>query len=159
MNMEHGLEQPPSVPEEKGTENQVEQTSPPVSEGKGTKAREEQTGLSAWNETGLEQVEAQPKRPVMIDLQEGFMDDTVVIRVGEQEVFHKEGVSTDFLLGQAESIQTEVPEGQVKVEVSVASRRVSDTVQLLVPPDSYLGVGLYEQQLTFRVSRQPFLRF
>lgn len=97
--------------------------------------------------------------PVLIDLQEGFMDDTVAIRVGDEQIFHKENVSTDLYLGHAESIEANVPEGPVTVEISVLSRDLSDKIVLNVPPVSHLGVALSEAQLRFRVSDESFLYF
>lgn len=97
--------------------------------------------------------------PVLIDLQEGFLDDTVAVRIGDQQVFHKENVSTDLFEGRAESFEANVPEGPVTVEVSVPSRHLSDKIVLNVPPVSHLGVALSETQLRFRVSDESFLYF
>ncbi len=96
---------------------------------------------------------------VMIDLQEGFMDDTVVIRVGEREVYRKESVSTDLVLGQADSVEVEVPEGSVSIKVSVPSRDLADAVVLKVPPQAHLGVALMHERLKFRISDETFLYF
>jgi hypothetical protein len=97
--------------------------------------------------------------PVLIDLQEGFVDDAVTVRIGEEQVFYKENVTTDLFEGRAESIEATVPEGPVTVEVSVASRHLSDKIVLNVPPVSHLGVSLSETQLRFRVSDESFLYF
>lgn len=97
--------------------------------------------------------------PVLIDLQEGFRHDTVTVRIGEEQVYHKENVSTDLFEGRAESIEANVPEGPVTVEISVISRHVSEKIVLNVPPVSYLGVALSETQLRFRVSDESFLYF
>jgi hypothetical protein len=96
---------------------------------------------------------------VVIDLQEGFVDDTVAIRVGDIEIFRRENVSTDMLLGMAGSVEARVPEGPVTVEVSVPSRRLADAVKLNVPPNAHLGVALREQQLHFRISNEGFTYF
>ena len=97
--------------------------------------------------------------PVLIDLQEGFRQDTVTVRIGEEQVYHRENVSTDLFEGRAESIEANVPEGSVTVEVSVVSRHMSEKIVLNVPPVSYLGVALSETQLRFRVSDESFLYF
>lgn len=97
--------------------------------------------------------------PVLIDLQEGFMHDTVAVRIGNEQVFRQEDVSTDFFEGRAESIEANVPEGPVTVEVEVLSRHLSDRIVLNVPPVSHLGVALSETQLRFRVSDESFLYF
>lgn len=97
--------------------------------------------------------------PVLIDLQEGFVDDTVTIRIGSEQVFHKDNVSTDFLEGRADSIEANVPEGAVTIEVSVISRQLSESIVLNVPPVSHLGIALLERELRFRVSDESFMYF
>jgi hypothetical protein len=44
-----------------------------------------------------------------IDLQDGFVEDTVVIRVDGREIFKQENVSTVYALGRADAVETQVP--------------------------------------------------
>ena len=94
-----------------------------------------------------------------IDLQDGFSDDTVVIRVDGQEIFHKEGVNTDYSLGRADSVEIQVPEGSVNVEVTVPSRHLSDTIVLEVSTTVYLGVSILDDRIDYRISDEMFLYF
>ncbi|MHC4617840.1 MAG: hypothetical protein ACYTEQ_08815 [Planctomycetota bacterium] len=94
-----------------------------------------------------------------IDLQDGFSDDTVVIRVDGQEIFHKQGVNTDYALGRADSVEIQIPEGSVNVEVTVPSRRLSDTIVLEVSATVYLGVSIPDDEIHFRTSDEMFLYF
>lgn len=77
-----------------------------------------------------------------IDLQEGFVDDTVILRVNGEEVFRKEHVSTNPLLGLAHSFKTEVEKGPVNIRVDVRTRDLAKTVALEVSDDTYLGVSV-----------------
>ena len=52
-----------------------------------------------------------------IAFQEGFTDDTVVVRVNGEEVFHKGSVKTRLQIGYADSFEMTVEEGSVNVEV------------------------------------------
>ena len=96
---------------------------------------------------------------LVIDLQDGFSDDTVVIRVDGQEIFHKEGVNTDYSLGRADSVEIQVPEGSVNVEVTVPSRHLSDTIVLEVSTTVYLGVSILDDRIDYRISDEMFLYF
>jgi len=54
-----------------------------------------------------------------IAFQEGFADDTVVIRVNGKEVFRKASVKTRTQIGYAGSFEVNVQEGSVNVEVTL----------------------------------------
>src|SRR5258706_8256545 len=66
--------------------------------------------------------------PVMaqlrIDLQDGFQDDDVVVKVDGEERLRQAGVTTKKVLGLAGSVTVDVPEGQRSIELSVPSRGV-----------------------------------
>lgn len=94
--------------------------------------------------------------PLFIDLQDGFSDDVVVIRVDNEDVFHKKGVSTDYSLGRADSVETKVSEGSVDVAVTVPSRSLSDRVVLEVATAVYLGVSIIDGRIVFVVSEESF---
>lgn len=96
---------------------------------------------------------------LVIDLQDGFSDDTVVIRVDGQEIFHKRGVNTDYALGRADSVKIQVPEGSVEVAVTVPSRHLSDTIVLEVSTTVYLGVSILDDGIDYRISDEMFLYF
>lgn len=91
-----------------------------------------------------------------IHLQDGFDDDTVVIRVEGKEVFHKAGVQTKLLLGYADIIEAEVPEGLASVEVGVPSRQVSDSFQVEVQPKAHVGISLHGDTIRHLVSKRAF---
>jgi hypothetical protein len=114
----------------------------------------------AQEEPSLRRVQTPtPMVSLVIDLQDGFSDDTVVIRVDGQEVFHKEGVNTDYSLGRADSVEIPVPEGCVNVEVTVPSRHLSGTIVLEVSATVYLGVSILDDRIDYRISDEMFLYF
>lgn len=96
---------------------------------------------------------------LVIDLQDGFSNDTVVVQVDGQEIFHKEGVNTDYSIGRADSVEIQVPEDFVRVEITVPSRRLSDTVVLKVLPTVYLGMSILDDKIEHRISDEMFLYF
>lgn len=98
-------------------------------------------------------------RTMTIDLQEGFMDDNVVIQVDDVEVYNKDQVSTSFILARADSLAVELPEGSATVRVKVPSKRLSSAIVLDVTPDVQLGVALVNDEIKFRVSDKLFAYF
>ena len=96
---------------------------------------------------------------LVMDLQDGFSDDTVMIRVAGQEIFHKEGVNTDYSLGRADSVEVQVPEGSVDVEVTVPSRDLLESIVLEVSTTVYLGISILDDRIDIQISDEMFLYF
>jgi len=94
-----------------------------------------------------------------IDLQDGFEDDTVVMQINGEEVFRKEHVTTNLLLGLAASFETEVEKGPVSVEISVETRDIVETIPLDVSADTYLGVSVVNDRIEQIISDEPFVYF
>ena len=86
------------------------------------------------------------KARLVIHLQSGFRNDSVVVRVNGRKVYDKKGVQTHPSLPYAGSIAVTVPKGVSRVKVSVPSRNVSLSTKAKVARTVYLG---------FSVSRGP----
>ena len=91
--------------------------------------------------------------PLHIDLQDGFADDLVVVRVNGTEVFRKEGVTTSLLLSYADSLQTQISGWPAKVETIVQSRNLSKTIRVR---ESYLGIAIQEGEINYVERGEPF---
>lgn len=63
-------------------------------------------------------------------LEDGFQNDTVVIRAHGRELFHRDDVTTRTQLSHAGDADVDVPEGVVTLEVEVPTRGVSDRVEV-----------------------------
>jgi hypothetical protein len=96
---------------------------------------------------------------ITIDLQEGFADDTIIIKIDGQEMLHQANLTTDYSIGLAHSAQVEVPEGQVEIDVSIPSRRLSRSIKLDVSTPVYLGVSLSENKIEHQASSEAFIYF
>lgn len=90
-----------------------------------------------------------------VDLQDGFSEDRVVVRVEDREVFRGENVSTRLMLGLAESLEFDVAEDRVRVRVEVPTRDASGEQEVRAETP-YVGVSLHGPLLSFSVSRTPF---
>jgi hypothetical protein len=94
-----------------------------------------------------------------IAFQEGFMDDTVVVRANGKEVCHKPNVTTRLQIGYADSCEADVRENTVNVEVILPLRSLSKAIPIVFDDSTpvYLGLSVTpEGRISERVSREPF---
>ncbi len=70
-----------------------------------------------------------------VRLGEGFQNDTVSVRVDGDQVFHKAGVSTDWTISRADSVEVKTAEASVQLEVTVENgpRAVQDVQPAQTP--------------------------
>jgi hypothetical protein len=91
-----------------------------------------------------------------IDFQEGFVEDTAVILVNGEQVFRKEHISTNPLLGLADSFMIEVETGLVHIEIVVETDDITHSIPLEVSADAYIGISIVDGMIESIVSHQPF---
>ena len=91
-----------------------------------------------------------------IDLQEGFANETIVLRANGAEVFKKESVSTKLLFGFAESISIEIAESIVRVEIEALQSGLEKSVSLEAENDVYLGFSIVAGGIEHIVADRPF---
>jgi hypothetical protein len=78
-----------------------------------------------------------------IDFQERFDKDSVLISVNGKEVFNEDGVTTRLQIGHAGSVDLDVPEDSVEIEITtVPSRRLSGSLAVSTAKTPYLGVSV-----------------
>jgi hypothetical protein len=93
-----------------------------------------------------------------IDFQEGFLNDTVVVRVNNEE-YHKPRVRTRLQIGYAGSLEVDVRESTVEVEIVLPSRGLSKAIPVVFDKSDavYLGLSVTaEGEISERVSHEPF---
>ena len=90
-----------------------------------------------------------------IDLQDGFHDDTVHIRVNNQLLAEKENVTSSPLTGIATYLETTV-QGTFKLEVAVVNRGLTDQRTMQIVTDTYVGVSIMAGRLDVIISHEPF---
>lgn len=92
-----------------------------------------------------------------IALQEGFMNDTVSIRINGEKVFHKEAVTTRLQIGLADTLEFDTPQGSVNVEIDLPLRHLSESTALNISTTVYLGISILpEGRISFNTSHEPF---
>ncbi len=97
--------------------------------------------------------------PLVIDIQDGFLEDTVAIKVDNEEIFYKKDVNTDYSLGRADSVEVQVSEGTINVEITVLSRHISGVISIKVSAKIYLGVSIVDNKIDFKISDEMFLYY
>jgi hypothetical protein len=93
---------------------------------------------------------------LVIDLQEGFSNDTVVVRVDAAEVFRKSGVSTNLVISRADSVEAETAEGSVDVGIELPARGLSTSVRVDVAERTYLTVNVEDEIVTRASNEEPY---
>lgn len=98
---------------------------------------------------------------LVTDIQEGFIDDTVSVKINGHEVFRKEHTTTSLLVGTAASFTTYLKEGPVEVSAGIPTRNLARSTRFTVASDTYLGISIVEPEIygdnvRFIVSREPF---
>ena len=96
---------------------------------------------------------------LQLDFQAGFSGDTVVVSINGRELLRREGISTDYSIGRADSASVEVPEGWVKLKIAVPGRGVSAAVVVDASATPHLGVSVGAGHLEHRTSATPFEYF
>lgn len=93
-----------------------------------------------------------------VDLGEGFLDDTVVVRVNGEER-RRSHVRTRLQTGFADSFEIDVQEAAVDVEVALPSRGTSTSVPVAFGKADtvYLGLSVAAgDEISAQVSQEPF---
>ena len=91
-----------------------------------------------------------------IALQEGFEDETVVIRAAGKEVFRKDNVRTKLQIGFADSFEVNVEEGPVTIEIDLPARSLTESIEVQAQNTIYLGLSLIGGKIRQRISSEPF---
>ncbi len=92
-----------------------------------------------------------------IDLQDGFSDDLVTVKVNGKEVLGKKRVSTEFQIGWAERLEVDVDENHAIVDVSILTQSLSREIEIDVPGPTFVGLSIDPSDgIGVRVSSEPF---
>jgi hypothetical protein len=94
---------------------------------------------------------------IRIDLQDGFAHDRVTVRINGTPVLDEGDATTRTQLSLAKIGQArEVEPGPARIEVEVPSRNLRGEETLMVQADTYIGVSVLGDRLTFRASNERY---
>ena len=91
-----------------------------------------------------------------IDLQDGFQEDTVVIRVNQHVVAQREQVTTDYSIGFAARVEVPISTDPAALEVSLPGKQLSEQIVLQRATDIHVGVSVLGGVIRYRLSEVPF---
>jgi hypothetical protein len=92
-----------------------------------------------------------------IELQEGFRDDAVVIRVNGSDIMHEDHVKTRTQIGFAAAATAMVPEGTATLDVTLPAAGTSGNFAADVQGPTWVGVSLDDTRVPhFKLSQTPF---
>jgi len=95
-------------------------------------------------------------RKLSIALEEGFLGDRVLIRVGGHLLAELEDLSTRVQIGLARTVEVELPDGERALSIELPDKGVSATVALDDNPPAYIGVSVADgDALTVRSGEAP----
>ena len=92
-----------------------------------------------------------------IDLQDGFSDDTVVVRVEGIVVSRESGVTTRTSIGLARTLRLELDGTSVQLDIELPERQICESFKIDLAHPIFLGVSLTPNgKLTMRREFRPF---
>lgn len=92
-----------------------------------------------------------------VHLQDGFSNERVTLAVDGRMACDKPNVKTRPQLGLADTVELEVPDGAVTVEVALPDRGESHTVTLDAAATPFLGFSVHSDgSLTHKLSDTTF---
>lgn len=92
-----------------------------------------------------------------VALQDGFANDTVVVRLDDQEIYRKDGVSTRTQISRADAFDFESPSPQATVKVDLPARDLSSSIPVDLSRTPFLGVSITpEGEISHKLQSEPF---
>ncbi len=91
-----------------------------------------------------------------IDLQDGFINDHVIICINAVEVFNQRSIKSNKMLGLAEQFHAPCQGPRALVSIKVTNRNLESEVEIELDHCVALGIAIIDGQLLIRVSDTPF---
>lgn len=88
---------------------------------------------------------------LIIKLRDGFKNDTVSIRLNNNEVYRRSDVSTDLTISFADAVEIPVEQSVVSVEVEVKGKQICKK-KIRVKETPFIEVWLVEGRMELRES-------
>lgn len=92
---------------------------------------------------------------LVIDLQDGFSNDTVRVSLNDQVILENSEVTSELLTGLALSSEAEAS-GTVNLQVEILNRDLAESVTIEMSGDKYIGIAIIDGRLDIFVSDEPF---
>lgn len=93
---------------------------------------------------------------LQMDFQEGFDDDTVLVRLNDKPIYENSGVTTDLRISRADAIEVPLEDGPMRLSISLPDRKMSGSIVVQGKSSIYVGVSVIGDSVEFIVSSEPF---
>jgi hypothetical protein len=97
-----------------------------------------------------------------VDFQDGFVNDSIILRINQNEVLKKNNLSTDLRIALADnSFSTRLPNGQIKIDILVPSKNLKYSKTTEIESDTYIGISIVDSNtpnadIAVRIQKDPF---
>jgi len=91
-----------------------------------------------------------------IDLQDGFINDHVIVCIDAVEVFNQDSITSNKMLGLARQFHSACQGRQALVSVKVTNRNIKREVEIALDHTTALGIAIVDGELLIRESDMPF---
>jgi hypothetical protein len=91
-----------------------------------------------------------------IDLQDGFVGETVAIRIDGRELASVERVQTRPQLGLAHRIERELPPGRHQLDIELPGRALRHTLDVETDAPVFVGVSVAAGALVCKVQEREY---
>ncbi len=93
---------------------------------------------------------------LIIDLQEGFLDEDVFVAIDGHEVFQGKNIVTRNQIGLAKQIKNVLQPGKHTVRICLGDRGIDQTFSLDSQHTPYLGISVHDNDIVFQAERNAF---
>jgi hypothetical protein len=99
---------------------------------------------------------------VSVDFQDGYVNDSIILRINENEVVKKDNVSTDLRIGLANnSFRTRIPNGKIKIDIFIPTKNLNYSRTIEIESDIHIGVSIVNSNttnpdITVTIQKEPF---
>ncbi len=93
---------------------------------------------------------------LLIDLQDGFKNDHIVIYLDNKEIYKQNSVSSNMMLGFAARIEATSKERRVTLGIKITSRKLEKSLLLELDKIGAIGIAILNNEILIRQSSTPF---
>lgn len=100
------------------------------------------------------------KSLVHFDFQDGFINDTVILKINEDEIFKKYNITTDLRISLAESFSSEILNGETKLDIIIPTKNLSISQTVTINSEKYFTISIINNntenhKLKFKELKEP----
>lgn len=92
----------------------------------------------------------------MIDLQDGFENDSIIIYLDNKEIYRQDSVTSNMMLGFAARVEASSSERVVTLSINLIRRKLKKSLQVELDKTGAIGIAILNNEILIRQSSTPF---